>query len=47
MHYPIIDIQAEFEINRPKIAAPKIFPHIRDGRTDGQTVVISKKERIE
>ena len=37
MHYPIIDIQAEYEINRPiryQITAKKLFPQTTDGRTD-------------
>ena len=42
MHYPLTDIQADFEINRPvryQITAKRNYFHRRqtDGRTEGQT----------
>ena len=41
MHYPIPDIQTEFEINRRVknqiTVTIKYIPHATDGRIDGQT----------
>ena len=41
MHYPLTDIHAHFEINRPvryRNTAKRNYFHIRtDGQTDGQT----------
>ena len=41
MHYPLTDIKANLEINRPvryrNTTKKKLFPQTTDGRTDGQT----------
>ena len=40
MHYPLTDIHADFEINRPiryQITPKKLFPQTTDGRTDRRT----------
>ena len=41
MHYPLTDMQADFEINRPvryrKYREWKLFPQTSDGQTEGQT----------
>ena len=35
MHYPLTDIQADFEINRSvRYREKKLFPQTTDGRTD-------------
>ena len=40
MHYPLTDIQADFDINRLvryQITQKEIFPQTTDGRTEGRT----------
>ena len=54
MHYPLTDIQADFEINRPvryrNTAKRNYFPHTTDGQTSRTTTIISsffrKKKKI-
>ena len=43
MHYHLIDIQADFEINRPiryQITTNKIFPETTDGLTETSRATI-------